>query len=330
MTTTMKAIQVQHPGGPEVLELAQVPRPIPTAEEVLIRIEAAGVNFIDVYHRTGLYKLATPFIPGYEGAGVVVEAGEAVRAFPPNRVFQPNERVAWTMAPGAYAEYAVVPAARLVRVPASIDSRTAAAAMLQGMTAHYLSTDTYALGEGKTALVHAAAGGVGALLVQMAKHRGARVFGTASTSKLDLVRAAGADAVIDYTTSDFKAEVLRLTGGAGVNAVYDSVGKTTFDGSLDCAGRRGCVVLFGQSSGTVAPLDLARLAKNGIYVTRPSLAHYTATPEELAQRAAAVFDLIASGRLHLRVDRELPLREAAEAHRLLEGRRTAGKLLLIP
>jgi NADPH2:quinone reductase len=307
-----------------------MPRPIPAAEEVLVRIEAAGVNFIDVYHRTGLYKLPMPFVPGYEGAGVVVEAGDAVRAFQPNRVFQPNERVAWTMAPGAYAEYAVVPAARLVRVPAAIDSRTAAAAMLQGMTAHYLSTDTYALGEGKTALVHAAAGGVGALLVQMAKLRGARVFGTASTSKLDLVRDAGADAVIDYTTSDFKAEVLSLTGGAGVNVVYDSVGKTTFDGSLDCAGRRGCVVLFGQSSGTVAPLDLVRLAKNGIYVTRPSLAHYTATPEELAQRAAAVFDLIASGRLRLRIDRELPLREAAEAHRLLEGRKAAGKLLLIP
>jgi NADPH:quinone reductase len=320
----MHAIRVSRTGGPEVLEYVEVPDPAPKNDEALVRLEAVGVNFIDVYHRTGLYKLQLPFTPGSEGAGVIEEVGPGVRGF------RAGERVAFAMVPGAYAEHIAVPAARLVAVPPDVDTRTAAAAMLQGMTAHYLANSTFPLAAGPTALVHAAAGGTGNLLVQMARRLGARVFGTASTAKLDVVRAAGADAVIDYTTTDFEAEVMRLTEGAGVHVVYDSVGKTTFDASLRCVGRRGYLVLFGQSSGPVPPVDPARLAQKAAYLTRPSLAHYTATRDELLARADDVLGTIASGELRLRIDRELPLRDAAEAHRLLESRKTVGKLLLIP
>ena len=313
--TNMHAIRVSKTGGAEVLEYVEIPRPSPKDGEVLVRIEAVGVNFIDVYHRTGLYKMELPYTPGSEAAGVVVETGE---------------RVAYAMAPGAYAEYAAVPAAKLVPIPDGIATRDAAAAMLQGMTAHYLSASTYPLKPGSIALIHAAAGGVGGILVQMAKLRGARVFGTASTSKLDIVRGDGADEVIDYTKADFEAEVMRLTGGRGVDVVYDSVGKTTFDKSLDSLTLRGTLALFGQSSGSVPPFDPSRLAKKGTFLTRPSLAHYTATREELLWRAGDLFAAMQSGAVKLRIDRELPLRDAAEAHRLLEGRQTAGKLLLIP
>jgi len=320
----MHAIRVSKTGGREVLEYAEVERPSPKEGEALVRIEAAGVNFIDVYHRSGLYKLELPFTPGSEAAGVVEEIGAGVEGI------QQGDRVAYAMAPGAYAEFAALPAAKLVAIPDGIDTRTAAAAMLQGMTAHYLSASTYPLKAGSTALVHAAAGGVGGILVQMAKQRGARVFGTASTPKLDIVRGDGADEVIDYTKSDFESEVMRFTGGKGVDVVYDSVGKTTFDKSLDVLALRGMLVLFGQSSGVVPPFDPARLAKKGAFLTRPSLGHYTATREELLWRARELFEGLQSGAVRLRIDRELPLRDAAEAHRLLESRETAGKLLLIP
>ena len=320
----MKAIQVSRTGGPEVLETVEVERPATAAKQALVRLEAVGVNFIDVYHRTGLYKLQLPFVPGSEGAGVVEAVGEGVTRL---RV---GDRVAYAMVPGAYAEYAAVPEEKLVVLPAGIDAKTAAAAMLQGMTAHYLAVSTFPLRDGQTALVHAAAGGVGALLVQVAKQRGARVFGTASTRHLGIARDAGADAVIDYTTTDFEDEVMRATDGRGVDVVYDSVGKTTFDKSLAVLARRGMLVLFGQSSGPVSPLDPARLAKNSLFFTRPSLAAYSATYDELNWRAGKVFDWIASGRLRVRVDRELPLRDAAAAHRALEARQTTGKVLLIP
>jgi NADPH2:quinone reductase len=320
----MHAIRVSKTGGPEELEYVSVERPVPGKGEALVRIEAAGVNFIDVYHRTGLYKLPLPFTPGSEGAGVVEEVGPDVEGL------KGGDRVAYAMSPGSYAEHAVVPAWKLVPLPRAIDSRTAAALMLQGMTAHYLLTSVYPVKTGDTVLVHAAAGGVGGLLVQMAKQKGARVFGTASTSKLGLVRDVGADAVIDYTTSDFEAEVQRLTGGAGVQVVYDGVGKTTFDKSLDSLAVRGYLALYGQSSGVVPPFDPSRLAKKGAFLTRPSLAHYAQTREEVLWRAREVFAAVESGALRVRIDRELPLREAAEAHRLLEGRKTTGKLILIP
>jgi NADPH:quinone reductase len=320
----MHAIRVSRTGDPSVLEYVSTDRPVPGKGEALVRIEASGVNYIDVYHRTGLYKLPLPFTPGSEGAGVVEEVGPEVEGL------KGGDRVAYAMSVGSYAEHAMVPAWKLVPVPRAIASRTAAAIMLQGMTAHYLVTSVYALKAGDSALVHAAAGGVGGLLVQMAKQRGARVLGTASTSKLDLVRELGADAVIDYTTSDFEAEVMRLTGGAGVNVVYDGVGKTTFDKSLDSLALRGYLALYGQSSGPVGPFDPSRLAKKGTFLTRPSLAHYAQTREELLWRAREMFAAIESGALRVRIDRELPLPDAAEAHRLLEGRKTTGKLLLIP
>jgi NADPH2:quinone reductase len=320
----MHAIRVEATGGPEVLRYVEVETPRPGAGQVLVRIEAIGVNYIDVYHRTGLYKLPLPFTPGSEAAGTVEDVGADVTEF------AKGDRVAYAMVRGAYAEYHVVPATNLVSVPKSIDLRTAAAAMLQGMTAHYLVTSTYPLREGNTALVHAAAGGVGGLLVQMAKQRGARVFGTASTKKLDIVRGVGADAAIDYTSTDFEAEVMRLTSGAGVNVVYDSVGETTFDKSLNCVTLRGLLALFGQSSGPVPPFDPARLAAKGAFLTRPSLAHYTGTREELLWRARELFELIQSGALRVRIDREVPLRDAAKAHQLLESRQTIGKVLLVP
>jgi NADPH2:quinone reductase len=320
----MKAIRVSRTGGPEVLEYVDVETPRAEAGQALVRIEAVGVNFIDVYHRTGLYKLPLPFTPGSEAAGVVEEVGPGVTEV------KKGERVAYAMVPGAYAEYAAVPVAKLVPLPHGIDTHAAAAAMLQGMTAHYLAHSTYALKSGDSAVVHAAAGGVGALLVQMAKSVGVRVFGTASTAHLDIAREAGTDVLIDYTSQDFEDIVMRETGGKGVAVVYDSVGKTTFDKSLNCVALRGTLALFGQSSGPVPPVDPSRLAKNGIYLTRPSLAHYTHTRDELLGRAQDVLGAIAAGRLKLRIDREVPLRDAAEAHRALEGRKTTGKVLLIP
>jgi NADPH2:quinone reductase len=320
----MKAIRVSRTGGPEVLEYIEVEKPAPKEGDALVRIEAIGLNFIDVYHRTGLYPMPLPFTPGSEAAGVVEAVGGGVSDV------KPGDRVAWAGVRGAYGEYAIVPADKLVPLPASVDARTAAAAMLQGMTAHYLVNSTFVLREGHTALVHAAAGGVGGILVQMAKARGACVFGTASTSKLDIVRGDGADAVIDYTTQDFQAEVMRLTDGRGVDVVYDSVGRTTFDKSLDSLATRGMLALFGQSSGTVPAVEPSRLAKKATFLTRPSLGHYTEQREELLWRARDLFADLESGRVRLRIDRELPLRDAAEAHRLLEGRQTAGKVLLIP
>ncbi len=321
----MHAIQIKRHGGPEALEYIEVDTPRPKSGEVLVRLEAIGINFIDVYHRTGLYKLPLPIIPGSEGAGVVEDVGPDVRDF------RKGDRVAYAMSVGAYAEYAVVTAAKLVPVPNGVDSKTAAAAMLQGMTAHYLATSTYPLQSGDSALVHAAAGGVGGLLVQVAKMRGARVFGTVSSEeKAKIAREAGADEVINYNEHDFEAGVMRLTDGKGVKVVYDSVGKTTFDKSLNCVALRGLLALFGQSSGPVPPFDPARLAKNGTFLTRPSLAHYTANRDELLWRAGEVLFWIAGGQLRLRIDRQMPLRDAAEAHRLLEGRKTIGKLLLKP
>jgi NADPH2:quinone reductase len=321
----MRAIQVRKHGGPEVLELTEVPAPQPSERQVLVRIEAIGVNFIDVYHRTGLYRIDPPFIPGSEAAGKVEALG------PGAEQFRRGDPVAWAGVMGSYAEYAVVPEDRLVPLPAGVDARTAAAAMLQGMTAHYLATSTYVLKAGDSALIHAAAGGVGALLIQVAKIRSARVFGTVSTEeKAAIAGEAGADEIILYTRSDFEAEVMQRTGKRGVNVVYDGVGKTTFDKSLNCVARRGTLVMYGQSSGPVPPFDLSRLSRNAIFVTRPSLGHYTAMREELLMRATELFSWILSAKVRLRIDRQLPLGQAAEAHRLLEGRQTAGKLLLIP
>src|SRR5574337_438206 len=310
----MKAVRVHEVGGPEVLRYEEIPAPTPGPGQALVKVEAIGLNFIDCYFRKGLYKTALPFIPGMEAAGTVTAAGPDVTEV---RV---GDRVAYAPHMGAYAEYAVVPAERLVKIPDGLDARSAAAAILQGMTAHYLATSTYPLKKGDTALVHAAAGGVGSLLIQVAKMRGARVFGTVSTrEKAELARKAGADEVIVYTEQDFEAEVMRLTNGKGVNAAYDSVAKTTFDKSLNCVGARGVLALFGQSSGPVPPVDPARLGKNGVFLTRPSLGQYTATRAELLQRAGDLFDWIASGKLKLRISKTLSLKDAAESHRLLEG-----------
>ena len=321
----MHAIQVKRHGGLEALEYVEIERPKPKDGEVLVRLEAIGVNFIDVYHRTGLYKLDPPFTPGSEGAGVVEELGSGVTGF------KKGDRVAYAMARGAYAEYQSVAASMLVPVPQGVDARTAAAAMLQGMTAHYLAVSTYPLKSGDSCLIHAAAGGVGGLLVQVAKMRGARVIGTVSTTEKErIARGDGADEVIRYTEQDFETEIMRLTNNKGVQVVYDSVGKTTFDKSVNCVARRGTLALFGQSSGPVPPFDPSRLAKNGIFLTRPSLAHYTAERDELLWRAGEVLSWVRDGRLKLRIDRELPLRNAREAHRVLESRETKGKVLLLP
>lgn len=322
----MKAIVVHEPGGPEALIYEDHIRPTPKAGEVLVRLSAIGLNYIDVYHRTGLYPLAQPFIPGMEGAGVVVETGPEVTEV------DPGDRVAWAMQVGAYAELAIVPAWKLVKIPEGIDERDAAALMLQGMTAHYLTTSVHQLQAGETVLVHAAAGGAGLLLVQLARRAGARVIGTVSTAaKAELARAAGADEVILYTESDFEPETRRLTDGRGVQVVYDSVGRDTFAKSLNCLAPRGMLALYGQSSGPVEPFDPALLARNGsLFLTRPSLAHYAADAAELSWRAGELFALVASGELRLRIDRTFPLAAAAEAHRQLEGRLTTGKVLLIP
>jgi len=320
----MKAIRVHAVGGPEVLVLEETPSPTPGPKEALVRLSAAGVNFIDIYHRTGLYPLPLPFTPGNEGAGVVEAVGPDVTEV------RPGDRVAYAMATGSYAELAVVPVFRLVPIPDTVSFEAAAAAMLQGMTAHYLAHSTFPLAPGHQALVHAAAGGVGLLLVQMAKKRGARVLGTVSTeAKAEAARRAGADVVIRYTEEDFEAVARRETDGRGLDVVYDSVGKTTFDKSLRSLRPRGLLALFGQSSGPVPPFDPGELAKRGsLFLTRPTLAHYTLDRAELLARAGDVLSWMEKGELEVTIDRTLPLAQAAEAHRLLESRQTSGKLVL--
>ena len=323
----MKAIRIHAPGGPEALRLEEIVDPSPKAGEALVRVEAIGVNFIEVYFRVGLYKAGGfPFTPGGEVAGVVESVGPGVTGL------KPGDRVATVNAQGAYAEKALVPESRLVGIPDGVSTRQAAAVMLQGMTAHYLATSTYPLKRGDTCLVHAAAGGVGLLLCRIAKNRGARVIGTVSTEeKAARAREAGADDVIFYTRSDFVAETKRLTGGKGVQAVYDSVGKTTFEKGLDVLAPRGTMALFGQSSGPAGPLDPQILNQKGsIFLTRPSLFHYVASREELLARAGDVLAWVKDGSLPLRIDRTFPLAEAAAAHRALEARETSGKVLLLP
>ena len=321
----MKTIRIHSVGGPDALRLDDVPRPTPGPGQALIQVAAAGINYIDTYQRAGLYPLPLPATLGQEGAGTVSAVGPGVTGA------QPGDRVAWTGVQGSYAEFVLAPADRLVIVPSSLSLELAGAAMLQGMTAHYLACTTYPLQAGDTCLVHAAARGVGLALVQIAKLRGARVIGTVSTeAKAALARQAGADHVILYERDDFAAEVKRLTEGRGVPVVYDSVGRTTFDRSLDCLARRGLLVLFGQSSGPVKPLDPQVLNQKGsLFLTRPTLAHYIASRDELLGRASDVFGWMLNGKLSLRIHAKYPLERAAEAHRDLESRKTAGKLLLV-
>ena len=322
----MQVVRVQEHGGPEVMELEEMPTPDPGPGEARVKVEAVGVNFIDIYQRGGLYRVPLPLALGREGAGTVEAVGPNVSEV------KVGDRVAWNDSQGSYATHVLARADRLVPLPEGVGAREAAAAMLQGLTAHYLSHSTYPLKPGDTCLVHAAAGGVGLLLCQMARMRGARVVGTVSTDeKASLAREAGADETILYTQQDFLAEVRRLTGGRGVDVVYDSVGKDTFDKSLDCLAKRGYMVLFGQSSGPVAPVDPQILnAKGSLFLTRPSLIDYVNTREDLVKRAAEVLGWIVAGRLRLKIDRTYPLGEAAAAHRDLASRRTTGKLLLIP
>ncbi len=324
----MKAIRIHAPGGVEALRFEDVPEPEPKPGEARVRVEAAGVNFIDVYHRTGLYKATLPATLGQEGAGIVETVGDGVTEV------RPGDRVAWAGSGifGSYAEKAVVPANRLVRLPEGVSARQGAAVMLQGMTAHYLACSTYPLKAGDVALVHAAAGGVGLLLCQIGTMRGARVIGTTSTAeKAALAREAGAAQTIDYTREDFAAEARRATGGRGVDVVYDSVGRTTWEKSLDSLAPRGMLVLFGQSSGPVPPLDPLILSQKGsLYLTRPTLGHYTATPQDLTARAGEVLEWVREGKLRIHIGREFPLRDAAAAHNALEGRATTGKVLLVP
>jgi len=321
----MRAIQIRKTGGPEVLQLVDLPKPEPKAGEVLVKIEAAGVNFIDTYLREGRYPAPLPFIPGQEAAGVVAALGDGVSGF------AIGDRVAWSGTRGAYAEFACVPASGLLKVPEGISLDDAAAAILQGMTAHYLAHDTYAIKAGDTVLIHAGAGGVGLLLTQMAKMLGARVITTVSTEpKAELSREAGADHVILYTQQNFAEEVNRIMDGDGLPVVYDSVGKTTFEDSLKCLRPRGLMVLFGASSGAVPPFDLIRLSTMGsLYVTRPTMKDYLLSREELERRAADVFGWIARGKLKVRIGHDYPLAEAQRAHRDLEGRKTTGKVLLV-
>jgi NADPH:quinone reductase len=320
----MKAIQVHIPGGPENMVLADVPVPQPGPGEVLVRIAVSGVNFIDIYFRTGLYPAPLPVTLGSEAAGTVEAVGPGVSGL------SPGDRVAYAMARGSYAGFAVVPAWQLIAIPAEIDFERAAAVMLQGMTAHYLTHSTYALESGSACLVHAAAGGAGGLIAQMAKLRGARVIGLVSNEeKAAIARESGCDEVIDYTKTDFDVEVKRLTGGRGVDVVYDSVGVATFEKSLNCLRPRGTLALFGQSSGPVPPFDPAVLnAKGSLFLTRPSLGHYVPNRQELEWRAGDVMAWLAYGRIKLRIHRSYPLAEAAQAHRDLQSRKTAGKLLL--
>lgn len=321
---TMLAVRLREHGGPDALRTERVPVPRPGPEEALVRIEATGVNFIEIYQRMGLYPVELPATLGGEGGGMVAEVGPGVEGL------SVGDRVAWAGGSGSYAEYAALPAVKLVLLPQAVSTRTAAAVMLQGMTAHYLATSTYPLHAGDRCLVHAASGGVGLLLVQIAKRRGAWVVGTVGTDeKATLARKAGADEVIVYTRQDFAAEVRRLTDGRGVHVVYDSVGKATVLPGLDVLAPRGMMVLFGQSSGPVDPIDPQILNRKGsLFLTRPTLVHYIATREELLQRSGDLFSWIEAGELDVHVGAEFPLVEAAEAHRALEGRRTTGKVLL--
>ena len=322
----MRAIRVHENGGPEVLRVETVDDPIPGPGKALVRVEAAGVNFIEVYQRKGMYKTPLPWIPGEEGAGTVVSVGPGVTDL------RPGDRVVCYNLEGSYAELAVADADRLIPIPDDVSTRDAAAVMLQGMTAHYLVTSVYALQPGDTCLVHAAAGGVGLLLCQMAKRRNAIVIGTVSTEeKAALARKAGADEVILYTRQDFVSEVQRLTEGKLVQVVYDSVGATTFMKSLKCLARRGMMASFGQSSGMVPPVDPLELLRHGsLFLTRPTLAHYAAARDELVWRAGDVLGWVRDGSLNVRIDRAVPLADAGEAHRALEERRTTGKVLLVP
>lgn len=322
----MKAIQIRQAGGPEVLELVDLPIPVPGPGQVLIRVEAIGMNFIEIYFRKGQYKATFPLVPGSEAAGTVEECGPGVSGF------RPGDAVASTAVMGSYAEYALVPAAQLVKVPANVTPEQAAAALLQGMTAHYLAYSTFPLKPGDTCLVHAGAGGVGLLLTQMAARIGARVLTTVSNEdKAQLSREAGAGDVILYTEQDFVREVKRLTGGKGVDVVYDSVGKTTFEGSLDCLRPRGLLALFGGSSGPVPPFDLIQLSSKGsLFVTRPTLWHYISTRQELEARAGDVLGWVADGTLKLRMEHVYPLTQAAHAQSDMENRKTTGKILLEP
>ena len=323
---TMTAVRLHAPGGADALSVETIPVPRPDAGQALVRVEAAGVNFIDVYKRTGLYKVPLPSTLGEEGAGTVVALGDGVTDL------AVGDRVAWAIVTGGYAEYAVVPAAKLVPLPDAASSAEGAAIMLQGLTAHYLATSTYPLQPGDRCLVHAGAGGVGLLLIQIAKRRGAWVAATVgSDEKAALARAAGADAVIVYTRDDFVSETRRLTGDRGVQVVYDSVGATTFDAGLGVLAPRGMMVLFGQSSGPVPPFDPQVLNQRGsLFLTRPTLGNYVATREELLVRARDLFEWLAAGELTVRVGAEFALADVREAHRALEGRRTTGKVLLVP
>ena len=322
----MKVIRIESTGGPEMMKLVELPTPSPGDGQALVKVEAAGVNFIDIYQRSGLYKLPLPLTLGQEGAGVVEAVGAGVRDV------KPGDRVAWAGPLGSYATHQIIPAARLVPVPAHVDSKSAAAAMLQGMTAHYLVTDTFPLRPGHACLIHAAAGGVGQLFCQLARRAGAQVIGTAGgPEKAKLAREAGAHEVIDYRTQDFEPEVKRILGGAGVHVVYDSVGKDTWERSLRSLRPRGLLVLFGGSSGPVPPIDPQALAAGGsLYLTRPTLATYVAAREELLTRAGAVLGAVERGDLKLRIEQALPLAQAAKAHEMLASRKTTGKLLLVP
>ena len=322
----MKAIRVQHTGGPEVMELVEVPVPQAKSGEAVVEVSVAGLNSIDGHFRDGSLRTPLPFIPGQEGSGVVSSAGSNVQTV------KVGDRVAWSGALGSYAEYVAASADSLVPVPRTVTDQQAAAAMMHGLTAHYLVNDAHKLKAGETALVHAAAGGVGLLLVQMARMIGARVIGTASSQeKADLARSAGADEVIVFTQQDFDPEVKRLTGGKGVDVVYDGVGKATFEKNLNVMRLRGMLVLYGMSSGPVPPVDPAKLSEKGsLYMARTTLAHFTATREELRARSGALFEMIANGKLKLRIAKTYSLAEAAQAHRDMEARKIAGKLLLIP
>jgi len=322
----MKRIEISQHGGPEVLQLTEGPAPVPGPKQALVRVKAIGVNYVDTYFRAGLYKSVLPFTPGNDAAGIVEAVGEEVTEV------KPGDRVAYAMTLGSYAEYAAIAASHLVPLPDDVDFVTAAAAMLQGMTAHYLTHSTFPLKPGDKALVHAAAGGAGRLTVQMAKMLGATVYGTAGTdAKAALAKAAGADEVIVYTRDDFAVEIKRLTDGKGVDVIYDSVGASTFLKGLDLLRPRGMMVLFGQSSGPVAPIDPSILnPKGSLFLTRPTLAHHILTREELLWRSGDVLGWIGSGKLELRVEKTYPLADAAEAHRDLESRKMAGKLILIP
>ena len=322
----MRAIRIHQVGGPEVLGIEELPLPEPGPGQVRVRVEAAGVNFIDVYQRTGVYPGKLPRALGLEGAGEVEALGPSVSGV------AAGDRVAWTGVPGSYASHTLVPVDKLVPLPAGVDARAGAAAMLQGMTAHYLVHDSFPLGAGDACLVHAAAGGVGLILCQMGRRAGARVIGTVSSEeKAELARAAGASDVIRYTVQDFAVEVKRLTGERGVQVVYDSVGRDTFEKSLDCLAPRGRLILYGQSSGPVGPFDPQILnSKGSLFLQRPNLAHHTLSREELLRRAGDVLGQVAGGELHLRIGATFPLEAAAEAHRALEARKTTGKVLLLP